>query len=189
MAKADYILCDRCDGKIVYDGEGKITEGLAALGLDNAPALCEACRAATAVIDYANMSDADLIQNLRQMAGLNHVGWTTYKAAVRLEALTANKPCPADDGGLEAAAAAYERLYTDTEGQCSPRDVAAAVVAAFLAADASVSEEEDTRQLCPECGGDGYVELHDAPQEWSDDSCSEENQHVTCRECCGLGYL
>lgn len=47
MAKADYILCDRCDAKIVYDGEGKIAEGIVALGLDKAPVLCEACRTAT----------------------------------------------------------------------------------------------------------------------------------------------
>ncbi|HYF89017.1 DUF551 domain-containing protein [Azospirillum sp.] len=48
MAKSDYICCDRCDCKIVYDHDDRIMEGLVALGLDKAPALCETCRAATA---------------------------------------------------------------------------------------------------------------------------------------------
>lgn len=46
MAKSDYICCDRCDCKIVYDHDDRIAEGLTALGLDKAPALCETCRAA-----------------------------------------------------------------------------------------------------------------------------------------------
>lgn len=137
MAKADYICCDRCDSKIVYDGEGTIMNGLAALGLDKAPALCDACRAT----------------------------------------------------GIEAAASAYERLYIDTEGQCSPQAVAAAVVAAFHAAEEAAVDEEDTRQICPECCGDGYVESRDAPHQWADDGDTEGNELVTCRECCGLGYL
>lgn len=94
-----------------------------------------------------------------------------------------------DAAGIEAAAFAYERLYIDTEGQCSPHDVATAVVAAFFAVDADVPEEEDTRQICPECGGDGYVASRDAPHQWADDSNTEGDELVTCRECCGLGYL
>lgn len=195
MAKADYILCDRCDSKIVYDGDGKIMDALTALGLDKAPVLCEACRAGSAeAIDYANMSDANLIDALREMAGCNHVGLVTYRAAQRLEALTGKQRLAAESGGadaigIEAAASAYERLYIDTEGQCSPHDVATAVVAAFFAAEADVPEEEDARQICPECSGDGYVASRDAPHQWADDSDTEGNELVTCRECCGLGYL
>ncbi|WP_376960172.1 hypothetical protein ABNQ39_20935 [Azospirillum sp. A26] len=48
MAKADYILCDRCDCKIVYDAEDTILDGLKALGLDDAPILCKDCRATPA---------------------------------------------------------------------------------------------------------------------------------------------
>ncbi|PWC54673.1 hypothetical protein TSA6c_00050 [Azospirillum sp. TSA6c] len=66
MAKADYILCDRCDAKIVYDGEGKIAEGIFALGLNKMPALCEACRSAIAM---AGANEQPLAHELRVMAG------------------------------------------------------------------------------------------------------------------------
>lgn len=66
MAKADYILCDRCDAKIVYDGEGAVANGLSALGLDKMPALCEACRSAIAI---AGASEQPLTHELRVMAG------------------------------------------------------------------------------------------------------------------------
>lgn len=48
MAKIDYIRCDRCDDKIVYDGDWQIREALAKLGLDNAPTYCDGCRTRTA---------------------------------------------------------------------------------------------------------------------------------------------
>lgn len=64
MAKSDYILCDRCDAKIVYDGEGKIAEGLAALGLDQATVLCGACRSAatdaTDIVDRLKRGNLDV---------------------------------------------------------------------------------------------------------------------------------
>lgn len=75
MAKADYILCDRCDSKIVYDGEGKIAEGLAALGLDKAPALCEACRAAAIPKEVANVALSErnaLVDGAMLAAGMGH---------------------------------------------------------------------------------------------------------------------
>lgn len=48
MAKADYICCDRCDCKIVYDAEDTILDGLKALGFGDAPILCKDCRATPA---------------------------------------------------------------------------------------------------------------------------------------------
>ncbi|MCM8735936.1 hypothetical protein M5E06_17530 [Azospirillum sp. A1-3] len=45
MAKADYIRCDRCDCKVVYDAEDTIKDGLQALGLGDTPILCKDCRA------------------------------------------------------------------------------------------------------------------------------------------------
>lgn len=43
MAKADYLRCDLCDRKIIYDGDDKIQEGLDALGLSNVPTYCDEC--------------------------------------------------------------------------------------------------------------------------------------------------
>jgi len=45
MAKADYLCCDKCDRKVLYDGYDTILHALIVLGLDTAPILCEACRA------------------------------------------------------------------------------------------------------------------------------------------------
>lgn len=42
-------------------------------------------------LGYENMNDADLIANLRQMAGFNHVGLITHLAANRLEALLSDR--------------------------------------------------------------------------------------------------
>jgi hypothetical protein len=90
MAKADYILCDRCDSKIVYDGEGKIMEGLAALGLDRAPALCEACRTAPAYlqsgVEYIIEAEANRVTTddaPDEMAPVESSIWVMgYKAAL-----------------------------------------------------------------------------------------------------------
>lgn len=38
---------------------------------------------------------------------------------------------------------------------------------------------------CVRCGGDGVVELHDAPDLWGEDALSEENELVPCPECTG----
>lgn len=43
MAKADYIRCDACDCKLVYDADDKIFEALDELGLANLPTYCGEC--------------------------------------------------------------------------------------------------------------------------------------------------
>ncbi len=42
---------------------------------------------------------------------------------------------------------------------------------------------------CEKCGGEGFVELHDHPEMWGEDSCSEENQLLTCPRCKGRGHV
>ena len=49
MAKADYIRCDKCDDKIVYDGDDAIFAALDKLGLANLPTYCETCARQTAI--------------------------------------------------------------------------------------------------------------------------------------------
>lgn len=44
MAKADYIRCDHCDTKLVYDGYDAICDAIDRLGLGNMPVYCETCR-------------------------------------------------------------------------------------------------------------------------------------------------
>lgn len=49
MAKADYLRCDKCDTKIVYDGDDSIFTALDKLGLANLPTYCEDCARKTAI--------------------------------------------------------------------------------------------------------------------------------------------
>jgi hypothetical protein len=42
---------------------------------------------------------------------------------------------------------------------------------------------------CPRCGGEGFVELHEAPELWGEDCCAEVNRLVDCPECKGTGVL
>lgn len=42
---------------------------------------------------------------------------------------------------------------------------------------------------CERCGGEGMVELHDAPDQWGEDCCCEENRTITCPDCKGDGVL
>lgn len=42
MAKSDYICCDKCDGKVVYDGDWEIRDG-AERGACEIGALCQSC--------------------------------------------------------------------------------------------------------------------------------------------------
>ncbi|QCG95024.1 hypothetical protein E6C67_14435 [Azospirillum sp. TSA2s] len=70
MAKSDYICCDRCDCKIVYDHDDRIAEGLAALGLDKAPALCETCRTAPSPAPAApSAAQPDALADEREFNG------------------------------------------------------------------------------------------------------------------------
>lgn len=43
MAAADYILCDKCYGKIVYDTDDIIFEALVKLGFSGLPIRCGRC--------------------------------------------------------------------------------------------------------------------------------------------------
>lgn len=43
MAAADYILCDKCYGKIVYDADDNIFEALTKLGFSGLPIRCGRC--------------------------------------------------------------------------------------------------------------------------------------------------
>lgn len=59
---------------------------------------------------------------------------------------------------------------------------------AKLAALATADDWDDVEFMCPIgecdlCGGDGVRELHDAPEEWGEDFCAEENRLITCPEC------
>ena len=54
--------------------------------------------------------------------------------------------------------------------------------------DERLEDDDYPRCVCDECGGDGFVELHDAgPSYWGEDCCSELNRLVTCRSCRGTG--
>lgn len=44
MALRDYIKCDVCRDKILYDPDGRISDGLKALGLQPLPIRCVKCR-------------------------------------------------------------------------------------------------------------------------------------------------
>ena len=44
--------------------------------------------------------------------------------------------------------------------------------------------------VCPQCGGEGFIEYDDAgPSVWMEDCPSEENHLVDCPECGGTGVL
>lgn len=47
----------------------------------------------------------------------------------------------------------------------------------------------EERDECERCCGEGHIELHEAPELWGEDCCSEENRLVTCPECDGYGYF
>ena len=47
--------------------------------------------------------------------------------------------------------------------------------------------EYPCRCPCERCGGEGHIELWDAPDLWGEDCCSEVNDLVTCPECGGQG--
>lgn len=58
MAKADYIRCDNCDCKMVYDHDDKISDAINALGLGNLPTFCPACVALTGLsYEYSSSED------------------------------------------------------------------------------------------------------------------------------------
>lgn len=48
---------------------------------------------------------------------------------------------------------------------------------------------ESGLDTCDRCGGDGMIELHDAPELWGEDCCSEANRVITCPDCKGDGVL
>jgi len=48
---------------------------------------------------------------------------------------------------------------------------------------------ESGLDCCERCGGEGMVELHDAPDQWGEDCCCEENRTITCPDCKGDGVL
>ena len=50
-------------------------------------------------------------------------------------------------------------------------------------------EHEGNLDPCDRCGGDGMIELHDAPEMWGEDCCSEENRLMTCPDCKGDGVV
>lgn len=58
MAKADYIRCDKCDCKLVYDHDDKIADAINALGLGNLPTFCPECVARTGLsYQYSSTED------------------------------------------------------------------------------------------------------------------------------------
>lgn len=59
MAKADYIRCDKCDCKIVYDADDRIADAINALGLGNLPTFCPECIARTGLSYQYNHSEDD----------------------------------------------------------------------------------------------------------------------------------
>ena len=63
MAKADYIRCDVCDCKVVYDGYDQIAEALEKLGLENMQTLCDEHRKgkSPAWIDFSMTAKAPVI--------------------------------------------------------------------------------------------------------------------------------
>ena len=44
-------------------------------------------------------------------------------------------------------------------------------------------DDDDDDVPCDRCGGDGVVHLHDHPDLWADDACTEENELVPCPDC------
>lgn len=42
--------------------------------------------------------------------------------------------------------------------------------------------------ICDRCGGEGFIEYNDGDgSDWGEDSPSEENHLITCRQCHGTG--
>lgn len=62
MAKADYIRCDKCDDKIVYDADDAIFDALDKLGLANLPTYCESCARKTAIRYAYQRGGEELVQ-------------------------------------------------------------------------------------------------------------------------------
>lgn len=46
---------------------------------------------------------------------------------------------------------------------------------------------ETRSRTCGDCGGNGFREYLDAPEEWGEDCPSEENHPIDCRECSSTG--
>ena len=49
--------------------------------------------------------------------------------------------------------------------------------------------EDDRKCECDRCGGDGHVELAEAPELWGEDTMSEKNRLVECPDCDGIGWV
>lgn len=51
-------------------------------------------------------------------------------------------------------------------------------------------EEWEDRHICDRCGGEGFIEYNDGDGgDWGEDSPSEENHLITCRQCNGTGAI
>lgn len=48
-------------------------------------------------------------------------------------------------------------------------------------------DDDDDRDSCPTCGGDGITEYMDDEGSWGEDCPSEVNHLVTCSNCRGSG--
>ena len=42
---------------------------------------------------------------------------------------------------------------------------------------------------CGRCGGDGHIELSEAPELWGEDCMMEKNRLVECPDCDGIGWV
>ncbi len=47
----------------------------------------------------------------------------------------------------------------------------------------------EPRDECERCGGDGFIELAEAPELWGEDCMSEKNRLVKCPDCDGYGFF
>ena len=54
--------------------------------------------------------------------------------------------------------------------------------------DEEIDDWGESSDECECCGGEGFVELQDHPELWSEDFFSEKNKLVTCPECGGNGF-
>ena len=51
-----------------------------------------------------------------------------------------------------------------------------------------IDDDGNAYWTCPKCGGEGFVELHDCPELWGQDS-PPANDIAQCPECIGMGRV